>query len=906
MAASAASPTARTPEWLAMAAVLSLFDIGWIARVKDLGDAGTAEFSEFLAGSCERVVDQSGAAHWQLRDDERARALRGTPREALRVALDTVAQRPDDAVQQALERYVDGTATALDLLDAAGLSAEMQLERWVGETGRAGGESAADIKARLDWLTVTESLRRLIDHGFYGRRELLAECGALIESPPLPGYGGVRPRGESSVRCLLIEGVGGSGKSSVLARLILHPPRPDDLAAYLSFDRGWLIDGGQWAIYDEVMRQVGAQLAGHHRTTVARLREAARREGGTARGIADNASRRSQAIEQVGEKLLTPLSSMIAGNHLVIVLDTLEELARRDDTMSIRVFDFLDRLGEFVPEVRVIGAGRTLPRHFRGYATAHGTVTVRRLTGLDPADAVLLMRDGTAGIRVTDGALREIVDLVGGNPLSLRLAADVLNRTGEDPAQLIAVTEGNVQGQLYSRLLEHIRDPRVRAVAHPGLVVRRITPEIIRDVLAGPCGIAPLSAVDAAEIFRGLRWEATLCEDSPDGDGALVHRQDVRAIMLPAIRRDRPATTRAIHEAAVAYYESHPQGGVSRREELYHRLMLEQAAAVIDRRWTSAAGDELAAVIDEIPARGQLYLTTKVHGLRLDPAVRAAASDDEWRQVVRPSALSQMEVDRVEQALALVRERRDADGHALLPDIEVEALERLGRADEALALAAAERERAAGRGDVDLVRALITAQARIYERLRRWPEAWELWQRLAVLDRARRQRTDALDEEARVRELIVLTSLLRVARNQRRSGPEVEALVAETVGLAERTPDRILTSAPSLLRDLAGEIGRVSAKVLALAERTIGATRTGTVEPETIAAPGLAGDIAGPDDDDRPEVVDSPDDYARPEDSASPAYYPGPDDYGTPEYTAAAEDAQDYLVSEDNADDAPA
>jgi hypothetical protein len=890
MAASTTARVARTPEWLARAAVLSVFDIGWIAQVDELGDAGTAEFSEFLAASCERVVDESGVPHWQLRDDERARALRSTPREALRAALDDVTQRPDDPVQRALERYVYGMAAALDVLDAAGLSAELQLDRWVGEIGRAGGESAADIRARLDWLAVTESLRRLIGRGFYGRRELLAECRAFIQGPPLPDYRSARLFGEPVAPCFLIEGVGGSGKSSVLALLILSLPGPDDLAAYLSFDRGWLIDGGQWAIYDEVMRQVGAQLPGHDRTTVTHLREAARREGGIARGIADHASRSSQAIEQVSDKLLIPLSSMLNGNRLVVVLDTLEELARRDDTVSFQVFDFLGRLCEFVPEVRVVGAGRTLPRSFRyptvWYPTVPELMTVRRLTGLDHDDSLRMMRDSTVGIRITDGALRQVIDLVGGNPLSLRLAADVLNRTGEDPAQVIAVTEGNVQGQLYSRLLEHIKDPRVRAVAHPGLVVRRITAEIIRDVLADPCGIAPLAAVEASEIFRGLRREATLCDDSPDGDAALVHRQDVRAIMLPAIRRDRPATTRAIHEAAVSYYTSHPKGEVSRREELYHRLMLEQPVDVLDERWTPAAGEELVAVLDEFPARGQLYLTTKVHGLRLDPAIRVTASDDEWRQVVRPSVLSYMDVGLLDQALALVQERRDADGHALLPDIEVEALERLGRVEEALSLAETERARAARRGDADLVRALITAQSRIYERLRRWAEAWELWQRLAVLDHARRERTDALDEEVRVRELIVLTSLLRVARNQRRSGPEIEDLVADTVRLAERTPDRILTSTPSLLRDLAGEIGRVSPKILALAERTIGGKRTVSTD-----------DPAWHSDDD-PQHSPGTAEFQPAQDYGHPEDY-----YGAPEYTAAAEDAQEYLTDEGNAED---
>src|SRR6185437_7410604 len=386
---------------------------------------------------------------------------------------------------------------------------------------------------------------------------------------------------------------------------------------------GWLIDGGQWALLDELLRQVGAQLP-EARELTASLRRHAQDEARGSRGITEIMSRSAHSSAGISDSILKMLPYALPPNgRLVVVLDTLEELARRHDALTFELFGFLDQLREALPGVRVIGAGRTLPDVVRSAGT------VRRLAGLEPADAFDLIRALTAGTRVTDGALREIIDLVGGNPLSLHLAADVLTRTGANPAQVIAVTEGNVQGQLYSRLLEHIRDPRVRAVAHPGLVVRRITPEIISEVLAGPCGIAPLTGDEAHELFRALRREATLCEDAADGSEALVHRQDVRAIMLPAIRRDRPATTRDIHEAAVRYYRNraavrvspaNPRRGgasaapdqVTARELLYHLLMLDEPAQVIDAAWDDAAGDDLAMVIEEFPVRGQLYLTTKV------------------------------------------------------------------------------------------------------------------------------------------------------------------------------------------------------------------------------------------------------------------------------------------------------
>jgi hypothetical protein len=836
--------------------VLSVFDIDWIEPDPDLDDTGEEELAEFLAGSCERVVDASGTARWQLRDDERARALRTHQKSELADVFYQTAlrpRRPADPVQEALARYLgfghypgSRNTTALSELDAAALSAELQVVRWTGQESPAG--PAEVIKARLEWLAVIEPLRRLAD-GFVGRGELMAESRAYLDGPDFSGNV-ASPAAPN--RYFFIEGVGGSGKSAVLARLTLEQDARDDLAAYLSFDRGWLADSGPSALLDEIVRQVGAQARTPDAQEAARsLRQEVQRRSRRSKGWQDIASRGGQSQEGIHPLLLQAFRGLLADGRLMIVLDTMEELARRDDALSSAVFGFLRQLQGAARQVRVVGAGRALP------AVAAAAGSVHRLTGLGTEDALTLLRRLTSGTAlagktaITDGALREVIRLTSGNPLSLRIAADVLNRTGEDPARIIAVTEGNVQGQLYARLLEHIKDPKVRAIAHPGLVVRRITPEIIRDVLAGPCGIGPLPADEAARIFRALRAEATLCDDAPEGDGALVHRQDVRAIMLPAIQRDRPATTRAIHEAAASYYAGQPAGAVNRREELYHRLMLEQDTDVLDSWWNDAAGIELATVIDEFPPRGQVYLSTKVRGLRLDPEILATARNDEWARVVRPAALRRMDAGLPAEALALVRERRGADRGPLLPDLEVEAMERLGQVSEALSLAEQERARAELRGDPDLVRALITAQARLNERLRHPKRAWDLWQSLAALDRARRGRTSALDEEVRVRELIVLTSLLRVARQLRRSDRTVTELRAETIRLALGTPRRLLTDNPSLLRDLAAETGDDSPELLSLAESALhaGGPDESLVEPEIVdSSPGPGDpDLTPPD-----------------------------------------------------------
>jgi hypothetical protein len=801
------SETGRTAiadaDRLVRAAVLTVFDLDWLEPgIAHAHGADAERLADFLADSCEWVVDAHGIPRWRLRDDERLRVLRTVPRQELLAAVEAAPQRPDEPVQHVLEQYLHGTLQPVEALGAAELAGVLQLERWLGPG--SGLPTQQDIESRLDWLNLLAPLQRLLARGFVGREDVLAELDAHVDAafPQAP---------------FVIEGVGGTGKSTVLARLIETVTARGQLVCYASFDRSWLVQGGAWSLIDEIVRQTGMQLPATFpglQDQVTELRRQVQRFAQRV-GYSDVASRMTQQVEPVPRVLLEDLGRLVSQRRFVLVLDTLEELARRDASLAQACSLFLQQLATALPGLRVVAAGRARPRF--GFVAGQ----VWQLTGLSEQDGVRLLRRLTGIVR-DDELLLRIVRMTRGNPLSLHLAADVLRRTGTDPTRLIAIGEGDIQGQLYSRLLEHIKDKRAQAVAHPGLVVRRITPEVIREVLAEPCGIAPLSEQDAAAIFWALQSEATLCEPSMDGDGALVHRPDVRALMLPAITRARPGVARAIHEAAVRYYEQlAPQhrttDRVARREELYHRLMLKQSRPELDPRWMPSVADELAAVMDELPAESQLYLTGQVKGLRLDPEVRAEADDGQWRHSVRPAVESLLERGQVADALQLLQERRGHDGRVLLPDLEIETLERLGRVQEALDLAETEQQRASGVGHDARVRDLILQQARILERMRRLEEAWGLLDRLARLDRAARARSGVLDDEVRTRELVVLTSLLRIARHSARADRLVEALRTETVELAEGTPARMLTRSPSLLRDLAAEIGDLSPRVLRLA-----------------------------------------------------------------------------------------
>jgi hypothetical protein len=117
--------------------------------------------------------------------------------------------------------------------------------------------------------------------------------------------------------------------------------------------------------------------------------------------------------------------------------------------------------------------------------------------------------------------------LLHGNPLSLRLAAEILeaddSREWGDIENLTDDTA--IQGILYGRILGHIHQDDVKKIAHPGLILRRITADLIRQVLAEPCGVRMDDPKYADTLFDLLRNELSLV--TPEGD-AVRRRADMR------------------------------------------------------------------------------------------------------------------------------------------------------------------------------------------------------------------------------------------------------------------------------------------------------------------------------------------------------------------------------------------
>ena len=270
------------------------------------------------------------------------------------------------------------------------------------------------------------------------------------------------------------------------------------------------------------------------------------------------------------------------------------------------------------------------------------------------------------------------------------MAAGLLQTTSDDDKPLadLDLQQGLLEGELYRRLLGHIDDEEVRAIAYPGLTLRRITPHIIQHVLARPCDVRVDDSVRARELFDGLASEAMLVDR--DDDDVLLHRSDIRPLMLERLARDNDVDVKKIHRAAIGYYEKRP-GSDDRVEELYHRLMLEQSPGTIDKHWDSEAAEGLQLAADDLPPSGRAYLLSKAPELEtyFSPEEVAELDAERARPVLQRRVERLVAAGDVSEAAEQLAAARTPDGAPQLPLLELQVQELLGNFEAAAQIAAA-------------------------------------------------------------------------------------------------------------------------------------------------------------------------------------------------------------------------
>ncbi len=154
-------------------------------------------------------------------------------------------------------------------------------------------------------------------------------------------------------------------------------------------------------------------------------------------------------------------------------------------------------------------------------------------------------------------------------------------------------------GSAYERILDHIHEGPIKQLAIPGLVLRYITKDLIRYVLAGPCGIEVKDDAAAQSLFDDLSKEIAVVRSDRKDAGKLVLRPELRRTVLDGFRRDARSADqrRQIHEAAVQYF-SPLLNAENRAEEIYSRLLLDEDPSQIDSRWLTGVDVLLRSAVE--------------------------------------------------------------------------------------------------------------------------------------------------------------------------------------------------------------------------------------------------------------------------------------------------------------------
>ncbi len=659
--------------WTGAAAVLGGFGP---AELRPFRDQASAEESALTALA--QVVFTSADGRWVLEDAIRSRALQRLAEEgALKAALDANAGLPDSHRDWIRRLVSHESLPSIASLDTRELSVLDTVTRWLEPLDLDLAVPRATIYAATERRSLIDPLRKLVGVHFRGRVDELARIERHV-------------RGEGSLSTMVIFGPGGSGKSSLLGKVLLEledrmASRPL-LFAYVDFDKPRHDPRNPLGLVEQIARQLRLVYAANPdagRDFSAVEAVAAGTDVATAASVLDLGSAQLDLDTLIRELALRIASLPRAyPTPLVLIFDTFEEVQVQGPGAVNDVRELVAKFLEALPAMRVIVSGRG---NLRNLVDGDPEATLI-LGDLDRAAAESVLQSRG----VADPEIRELIyQRFGGNPLTLHLAAEALEKTGTaerafkgvlaQADALAAVGIEQVQGMLYDRILGHLRDPEVVKIAQPGLAVRRVDVDVIRDVLSVPCKLDPSRA---ATIFERLQREVSMFE--PDDDGALRHRQDVRRLMLRAMMDDprvRP-TVAEIHRLAVAFYEPR-DGPKARAEEIYHRLMTGQDPRSLQELWSKAPRESLfSALEDPLPEAARAWLSRRL-GLVPDDDERAGWEHEDWEAEAEDRARSWLASGDAARAAEVLAERtRRLPGSRLYP-LDVTVRIGLGRLDEA-------------------------------------------------------------------------------------------------------------------------------------------------------------------------------------------------------------------------------
>lgn len=812
--------------YLDAAAVLVAFDPFRLRPVSGEFDEGAREgVLDHLLPLSEQLSNGPQQGLWSLSFSERRAALRRmATRERMQQALDANPSRPNTPVQRMFERVLVGVPIALSQLSRDEVAGLITVLDWVEDILDGLPERMA-VRSALARADLLAPMQRLAGRGFVGRQRELQQLDDYV-------FADLEP-----LAPLFVFGPGGVGKSTLLAGFILDRLEPKNVPfVYIDIDRPTVRPERPLSLLLEAVTQLHQQLNLPLYLFDPFIKEITYGMGRQEKGRhLESAPLEFSWIFNVLEQTLA--SAGISQQRIVFFVDTFEEAQFLGPDIVWALTEFLFALAHSDAAYRVVISGRALPEEFISrafpglldrWASKERAIELSHLPDcpidlgvLDegPARELLQRSIQLAGLPpLGEDDLNALIGIVGRNPMCIKLAARLLRDEGVESFResrskfLVKLKAEKIQALLYGRILNHIHGDDVRKVAYPGLIVRRITPAVIREVLAKPCGLELNAQRNENSIYEDLGKEAALVERDYT-DGSLRHRGDVRRAMLADLTDYvEPEVVEEIDGAAVAFYETQP-GAVARGEEIYHRLRLCEPVDVLNERWSPEAAGRLKGAGEELPAQQRLWLAEKL-GITLDDSVRETASQEAWEAQAYRSVDRFLESGAPEKALSVLHERSVRLPRSPLYSLEAEALRFLGQFDEALRVARTGVEAAVNAGAIDVALDLLLKMVVIEETRARLAGADRL------LDEADTVAAHTPNETLRLR---VKITRLRVQRQLRPEAREERAALRRDV-LATLTDEVLhkLRSHPVLLREVAAELGEEDPRITAAAIETLG------------------------------------------------------------------------------------
>jgi len=467
------------------------------------------------------------------------------------------------------------------------------------------GVRTAERRRDLEW-------RQLDGANIVGRDEAVSTVLRWMSNPP-SGRQGV-----TSV--LYLHGIGGSGKSTVLAvaerkaRSMAVPPT----IVHLDFDQPDINPGDPISLDLAFLRQLPVTDAERGRRrdglfeeleklrsdSIAQLRRTAGLA--TRRYMSIQSSKEtmsSEALESTSDTIefgrLSLLQGCLAesgsgllpgGRPLVLLADTLEVLMVQG---AVSIDDFLRWLTSLVEatgvrDLRLLVAGRDAPDPESSPADI-----VTRLCKNDlPRPELVSLPELAEGERLV--VLKRLVGVgrerlaeaaaqaLPGNPLVLRLAAEVLQRAADSTGALQDIYEaGRIDPETASlyiarRFIAHLPDPLTRRYGLAAFILPEIDVSVLRNIVMPVVDgrdDGQVSSITAARgVFEQFKRAAWLV--IPNSTRSLVFHRELRRLLLRLIDADDKLhdLRDRIRARAIAWHRQRRRGK-DRAFALYHQLM---------------------------------------------------------------------------------------------------------------------------------------------------------------------------------------------------------------------------------------------------------------------------------------------------------------------------------------------